>query len=174
MTDKLIVEYKKLLATKEQIESEMLLLPHGYISKKTIRGKQYCYLQHRANGKLVSKYLKAAEAPKVAKQITLLKEYKDLLPKIETRLNELEQAAVLLDKDISRKLLLLKMSLGMDKLDTSQKTNSISFASAMNAIEGIPISQQTESDINEWKNGDKSFVSIFQDTLNRYGFVSEV
>ena len=36
MTDKLIVEYKKLLANKEQIESEICHFSHGYISKKPL------------------------------------------------------------------------------------------------------------------------------------------
>ena len=59
--------------------------------------------------------------------------------KTKARLGELEQAAGLLGKNISRQLMLLKLSTGMDSLTAEQKKQSSSFAGAMNAVEGIPV-----------------------------------
>lgn len=174
MSVTLINEYKELLKEKEQIKLEMGYLPQGYISKKTIKEKQYYYLQSRVKSKLVSKYLKKTEKDEILKQIELYKKYKALLPKINIRLKNLEQAADLINKDISRKLMLLKISMGMDKLDSKQKNNNISFASTLNAIEGVSISKETQEDIENWRNGNKTFISIFQNTLNRYGFPMEI
>ena len=174
MAVSLVEDYKKLLNRKVQIESELPDLPRGYISKKTIRGKIYLYLQNRTSGTYASKYLKSEEIDKITQQIALRKQYGAELPKITVRLEELEQAALLLDKGISRELMLLKITAGMDNISFAQKERSSSFASAMNAIEGIPISNQTERDISDWKQGSKSFLAIFETTLQRYGFVLEV
>ena len=43
-----------------QIEDELAGLPAGYISKKMIHGKERFYLQWMENGKLKSRYIKAA------------------------------------------------------------------------------------------------------------------
>jgi hypothetical protein len=174
MAVSLVKDYKKLLNRKMQIESELSNLPRGYISKKTIRGKKYFYLQTRTSGTFTSRYLKREETDTVIKQISLRKQYESELPKIKIRLEELEQASRLLDKDLSRELMLLKITAGMDSIDSAQRERSVSFASAMNAIEGIPISNQTEQDISNWKLGNKSFLTIFKFTLRRYGFVSKV
>ena len=174
MAVSLVADYKKLLNRKVQIESELLNLARGYISRKTIRGKTYLYLQSRTSGTYASRYLKSEETDTVIKQIALRKQYESELPKINVRLEELEQASRLLDKGISRELMLLKITDGMDIIDSAQKERSASFATAMNAIEGIPISYQTAQDISDWKQGNKSFLTIFEVTLRRYGFVSEV
>ena len=86
----------------------------------------------------------------------------------------MEQAARLLGKNINRQLMLLKLSTGMDSWSAEQKRRSSSFAGAMNAVEGIPISEQTAQEIAAWQNGNKPFLSIFEATLKRYGFFSEV
>ena len=174
MSKTLINEYKALVKTKVQIVTEMDTLPHGYISKKTIKNKQYYYLQNRVGGKQVGKYVKATEVDDVIMKIELYKQFKATLPKINVRMNQLEQAADLIDKNISRKLLILKLSGSMDEINMEQKDNSIAFASAMNAVEGIAISEQTKIDITQWRNGNKSFESIFQSTLKRYGCKSKM
>lgn len=174
MVNPIVKEYKTLLEQKQKLESALLALPQGYISQKTIKGKTYCYLQQRASGKLVSRYLKADEVTEVTKQITLRKRYEMELPKVLFRLGELEQAAGLVDKNISRGLLRLKISAGMDIISATQKENSFAFACAMNAIEGIPITGEAAQDIARWKDGSSSFLSVFETTLKRYGFPTEV
>ncbi|MEG0330617.1 MAG: hypothetical protein RR537_01875 [Longicatena sp.] len=167
-------EYKELLHQKNEIEQTLPSLLEGYISTKTIKEKQYYYLQNRVNGKITSKYLKENEVEIIKEQVELCKKYKAEFPKIELRLKELEQAVKLIDKNIARSLTLLKLSWGMDSLSNVQKERSASFAFALNAIEGIYVSKTTEKNIDKWKNGDKSFLSIFETTLNMYGFATEV
>lgn len=170
----IINEYKELLLQKNKTEQTLPSLPVGYISTKTIKGKQYYYLQNRVNGKIISKYLKENEVSIIKEQVDLCKKYKAELPKIEARLKELEQAAKLIDRSIARNLIILKLSCGMDSLSSFQKERSVSFANALNAIEGVYASKTTQQNIDKWKTGEESFISIFQSTLNMYGFVAEV
>lgn len=174
MSNIIIDEYKELLLQKNEIEQVIPSLPKGYISTKTIKEKQYYYLQNRVNGKITSKYLKENEVDMIKQQVELCKKYNGELPKIEARLKELEQAAKLIDRNIARHLILLKLSCGMDSLSSMQKERSASFANALNAIEGIYASKSTQQNIDKWKVGDESFITIFQSTLNMYGFASEV
>lgn len=170
----IINEYKELLCQKNEIELTLPSLPEGYISTKTIKEKQYYYLQNRVDGKITSKYLKENEVDTIKEQVERCKKYKAELPKTEVRLKELEQAAKLIDKSIARHLALLKLSCGMDSLSSVQKERSASFANALNAIEGVYASETTERNIDKWKTGEESFISIFQSTLNMYGFAAEV
>lgn len=174
MDNMVLSEYKDLLERKLVLETELQSLVQGYISNKTIKGKTYCYLQNRVDGKLTSQYLKREEVDKITEQIARRKECEAELPKLKARLNELEQAAGLLGKNISRRLMLLKLSAGMDSLTAEQKRRSSSFAGAMNAVEGIPVSEQTARDIVAWQSGNKPFLSILEATLKRYGFSAEV
>ena len=48
------------LSTSE-IEDRLDKLPVGYISKKIIKGREYCYYQWRENDKVKSRYLKKNE-----------------------------------------------------------------------------------------------------------------
>ncbi|MEG0292109.1 MAG: hypothetical protein RR420_07545 [Anaerovoracaceae bacterium] len=170
----IINEYQELLLKKKQIEEILPSLPDGYISMKTIKEKQYYYLQKRVGGKIVSKYLKENEVDIIKERVERRKKYKAELPNVEVRLKELEQAAKLIDKSIARQLTMLKLSCCMDSLSDAQKERSISFANALNAIEGVCASKTTKQNIDKWKNGDESFISIFQSTLNMYGFKTEV
>lgn len=52
-----------------QIEEELAGLPTGYISVKNIRGKERRYLQWLEDGKLKSKYIKAAELDAMTAQV---------------------------------------------------------------------------------------------------------
>lgn len=163
-----------MLERKESLKAELESLPRGYISRKTINGKGYRYLQARISGKMVSVYLKGDEADKVSVQLSRRKAVESELPEIDARLAELEQAAGLIGKGVDRKLMLLKISLGMDAMTTEQKRNCVSFANAMNAIEGVCVSEQTSRDISDWENGKKSYLAVFETVLRRYGFSTEV
>ncbi len=173
MTD-IIFEYKELLASKLEIEQKLNVLPKGYISKKTIGGKQYLYLQTRNGDTVDSKYIKAEEAEEVTNQISLRKEYESQLPEILIRLADIETAAELLDKALLRKLKMLKLTSGMDSISIDEKEKRISFSDAMTSIEGVPVSDRVKKDLTNWKNGNITFLSVFEQTLRRYGFVTEV
>ena len=51
-------EYESLLSRYQFIKRELSTLPIGYISKKSINGKEQYYLQHRLGKKVVSVYIK--------------------------------------------------------------------------------------------------------------------
>ena len=74
---------------------------------------------------------------------------------------------------ILRKLKILKLTNGMDNISSEEKEKRISFSEAMTSIEGVPVSDSVKSDLANWKNGNISFLSVFEQTLRRYGFVTE-
>ncbi len=69
---------------------ELESLPKGYISKKTIHGKEYFYLQFLENKKIVSKYVKISDLKDLKTMLAKRKEIEeeiDTLLKQEKRLN---------------------------------------------------------------------------------------
>ena len=51
------VELERIENIIKEYELELENLPDGYLSKKTINGKVYYYLQNRKEGKIVSNYI---------------------------------------------------------------------------------------------------------------------
>lgn len=168
----LISEYKELLELKIQIERKLATLPKGYISEKTIGGNKYFYLQTRNGSTVESKYIKNVD--EIKSEIALRKKYEAELPTVTKRITELESAAKILSKALFRKLKVLKLSTGMDNISSAEREKRISFSDAMSSIEGVPISDKVKSDLVSWKNGNITFLSIFEQTLKRYGFAAEV
>ena len=173
MQNNVLNEYTNLLKTKFVYMERLSALPKGYISKKTIGNKEYHYLQFRNGGKVESKYLKDTEVSEMTKLFELRKEAESALPKIEKRLGELEMATKLLDVSLFRRLAMLKISVGMDDICREDKEKCVSFADAMTSIEGVSISMDTKHHLNDWKDGNVSFLSIFEQTLKQYGFAVE-
>lgn len=169
----IISQYKELLNKKLDIEQKLSTLPKGYISKKNIGGKQYLYLQTRNGNTVESKYIKAEEAEAITNQLALRKEYEEKLPEIISKLTDIENAAKLLDKALLRKLKMLKLINGMDSISADEKGKRISFSDAMTSIEGVPVSDKVKKDLINWKNGDITFLSIYEQTLKKYGFITE-
>lgn len=64
-------------------ERDLQALPKGYISKKKIAGKEYCYLQHRDGGKVVGKYIAADELPKLEAQVQRRKQLEASLRRVK-------------------------------------------------------------------------------------------
>ncbi len=174
MDNAIIMEYTKLLERKAELEKALSKLPQGYISNKSINGKTYQYLQSRVAGKMTGEYLKKDKAGAVAEQLRLRKQYEAELPGLNTRLGELERAARLIGHGLDRRMNLIKLGMGMDDLPAEQKKRCASFANAMNAIEGIPASEQTADGLADWQAGKISYLSVFEATLRRYGFWAEV
>ena len=170
MDNAIVNEYTKLLEKKARLQKDLSVLPQGYISKQNINGRTYYYLQNRVSGKMTGIYLKKDEVDRVSEQLRLRKQYEAELPKVNSRLSELEQAARLIGHGLDRRLLLQKLGAGMDMLSADQKGRCISFADAMNAIEGVPASAQTSKGLADWQAGKTSYLSVFEATLRRYGF----
>ena len=74
---------RNILARIEELKSEIKKLPSGYISHKTIYGKERCYYQWREDGKLKSKYIKEGEYEGLRKDIEKRREYQEELKKLQ-------------------------------------------------------------------------------------------
>lgn len=57
-------------------------LPKGYVSRKRIKGKEYCYLQRKENGKVVSEYIPAERLQEVEEQVKRRKQLDEALRRI--------------------------------------------------------------------------------------------
>lgn len=167
-------EYRSLIDKKQKMESELFSLPIGYISKKNIKGNVQYYLQRREGARIVGAYIRNDEVEEVTAKIERRKSIIEELALINERLAQLEQAAKLIDKNLLCSLSVYKLSAGMDKLSTEEKEKCSSFGYAMNSIEGVSVSKETDGAINAWKNGNMSFLTVFENTLKRYGFPVEV
>ena len=64
-----------------------------------------------------------------------------------------------------------KVCEGIDALTLEEKERCLSFAEAINAIEGLTISTELEQQLKKWKNSEITFYQVFEDTLKRYGFL---
>ena len=93
---------------------------------------------------------------------------------IELRLEQLEQAAKLIGKNLYCKFMMMKLSVGMDDLNMEQRKLCSSFGTAMNAVEGVMVSEETAAEIDQWHRKEKSFQTVYENTLLRYGFPLEV
>ena len=65
-----------------------------------------------------------------------------------------------------------KLCEGMDALTLEEKERCVSFAEAINAIEGLTISTELKQQLEKWKNGETTFYQVFEDTLKRYRFAT--
>ena len=63
-----------------------------------------------------------------------------------------------------------KLCEGMDALTLEEKERCLSFAEAINAIEGLTISTELKQQLEKSKNGETTFYQVFEDTLKKYGF----
>jgi len=174
MTQNIIDEYIELLKMRLVYLNRLSELPRGYISKKTIGNKEYNYLQYRNKGRVESRYIRDDEINDILKFLELRKEAEMASPEIDKRLCEIEKAARLLDASLFRRLGMLKICIGMDDISREVSESCVSFSDAMTSIEGVPVSANLQNDLNCWKNGDVSFLTVFEHTLRHYGFAVEV
>ncbi len=167
-------EYKALIDKKCLLESTVRSLPIGYISEKIIKGKVQYYLQHRNGGKVSGVYIKASEVESVRQGIEARKSNVIAIQEIDDRIAKLEEAAKIIGNDLYCKLMVYKLSGGMDVLEIAEKERCTSFGLTMNAIEGVAMSEVTAAKVDEWKKGNKTYLSVFEETLRHYGFPTEV
>lgn len=75
-----------------------------------------------------------------------------------------------MDKDLQRKQNLFNLCNGMDELDIHKKEKCLSFSEAILSIEGMKVSEEVARAIEQWKEGKTTYLSVFEETLKRYGF----
>lgn len=76
----------------------------------------------------------------------------------------------IMDKAMKRKQDLFELCNGMDELNINIKEKCLSFSEAMLSIEGMKVSNEVTLALEEWKEGKVTYLSIFESTLQRYGF----
>lgn len=170
----IITQYKQALKRSLDIEQELDILPCGYISKKVICGKAQHYLQRRIGKKIVGRYIPGDEVEAIRNGLLKRSELTEELSQVKARVFELEAAAKLVDKNDYNYLLLLKVCLPMEDLSNESRMKASSFAGSMNAVEGVYATEETQSAVSRWINGEESFLSVYESTLRKYGFPVEV
>ncbi|MFA6142526.1 MAG: hypothetical protein WC738_04435 [Candidatus Omnitrophota bacterium] len=80
------------LNVKSKIAKKLAGLPQGSIKERTIAGKVYYYLQHRAGSKVRHKYLGKNEPVDLLKQLNERKALKFELKKVNESLRMLNRA----------------------------------------------------------------------------------
>lgn len=171
----MFMEYTKLLEKKARLQKELSVLPQGYISKKNINGKTYHYLQNRVSGKMAGIYLKKDKVDRVSEQIRLRKQYEEELPKVNIRLNELEQAARLIGHGLDRRLLLQKLGAGMDMLSAEQKGRWHFFCRRDERHRGSPGQRaDLQRACRLARMGKRLTFPFLKQRCRRYGFKTEV
>ena len=172
MERSLFIEYQALLEEQKELQKKISQTTHGYLSKKSIRGKTYWYLQARKEGRVMSQYIPEEQVEALAASIEERKKYENELAALALQIQAIEELAQ--NKADTRSLMRMKLTAGMDSLDEEQRGKSASFADAMNAIEGVPASSATAKAVADWKLGKAPYYKIFEETLKRYGFLAEV
>ena len=128
--------YKKTNNEIQMLEAEKMILPKGYIRKKTINGKEYTYLQYRDGNKVRSVYIDKHTKAEIEKKIAERKRIENKIRELQQRKKTLERKLgirkYLPEKDVDYKAYSLFMSqlahdykrLGtegfMEKYDTSK------------------------------------------------------
>ena len=174
MANSLEKEYKKILSRRSDIISLLDQLPDGYISEKNINGTKQYYLQKRVGKKVVGKHISSGELSSIRLGLSRRESLEKEIKVTEERLVSIEAASKLVSHNLYKRILLLKACMPMESLSTDAKVRASSFAEAMNAIEGIPATEEMKSGINAWHSGDVTFLSLYEATLKKYGFPVEV
>jgi len=164
-------DYYSLLSEKAKYLKSMSELKDGYISIKKISGKQYAYLQKRVNGKLSSEYIKEDMLPKVKRGLQKRNEIETIIDQTNGELNKLETAANMLDKTLYHRFIILRRCSEMDSMPTAMRKRTLEFGNAMNALEGIPASEDTEKMLSLWVVGQRSFSEGYLQTLIKYNLI---
>lgn len=173
MYQSLINEYRSLLYKEKGLEDRIHELPRGYISTKKINGKNYSYCQYRVNEKVVSQYVPSNHIDDMKKQIKMRKEYQAELQQLHKKRKQIESVAFKLNKGLISCFNLLEASIGMDELNIDERYKSLSFADAINAIEGVPINQQTAKELSQWAEKKQSYYDVCINVLKNCGVVLE-
>lgn len=91
LDDVLREEHDRLMSMRSAMSGEIAGLPQGYISRKRISGREYCYLQRRIEGRVVSSYVKHNDVSALEKQILRRRQLKSSIREIDENLRKLRR-----------------------------------------------------------------------------------
>ena len=92
LEDILEEEYARSARLSRLMENELKTLPKGSIRIKTIRKREYYYLNHREGNKVISDYIPASEVDEIRAKITRRKELIAALKEQERSRKQIERA----------------------------------------------------------------------------------
>jgi len=164
-------EYNSFLSQQGEYLEISYTLRDGYISKKTISGKQYPYLQRKVDGRLNSEYIREDKLPQVKSELQKRIEIERAIDRTNEELDRLEVAAKVLDKSLYHKLIIIRRCSLMDSMPVDMRKKSLEFGNAMTALEGIPASEDTEKTLSLWAIGQYSFKDGYLRTLTKYHLI---
>ena len=167
----LVDEYRHLLQRDVQLQKRMQQIPRGYIVKKRISGKDYYYLQYSFQGKKKSEYIHDQDVAAIREAITDREPLRQEIEHNRAEQERLEKAAQILDIGLYRLLRCLKQCAAMDAMPLTKRPQALSFAKAMTALEGLPAQEETETGLQLWSVGKKSFADVYLKAMHKYGIV---
>ena len=164
-------EYSNLLAQETVLRQEMHDIPKGYLVTKKIAGKEYLYLQYTAQGKKKSEYVREEDWTRVKAAIARREPVREELDVLHREQLRLESAARILDSNLYRTFVFLKQCNEMDALPMEKRSDALSFARAMTALEGLSAREETEQNLLLWARGEKRFADFYMKSLQSYRVV---
>lgn len=84
-------ERERLQRIQAAMLKELELLPKGYISKKTIHGKQYSYLQKREGNKIVSQMIPHQDIAEIERKIVRRRQLQASIREVEANIQKIER-----------------------------------------------------------------------------------
>lgn len=90
------------------------------------------------------------------------------ITQIDARLEQLEQAAQILDVRMSRSFFFLRQCANMDALPLSKRPEALAFANAMTALKGLPVSDEVNRGLDAWAAGKLKYKEVYFPSLQRY------
>ena len=92
LEDVLSEEYARSLRFSRLMEKELTTLPKGSVRVRTIRGREYYYLNHREGDRVKSDYIPASEVEEVRAKVDRRRELKAALKEQERSRKQIERA----------------------------------------------------------------------------------
>lgn len=92
LEDVLSEEYARSLRLSRLMEKELTTLPKGSVRVRTIRGREYYYLNHREGDRVISDYIPASEVEEVRAKVDRRRELKAALKEQERSRKQIERA----------------------------------------------------------------------------------
>ena len=92
LEDVLSEEYARSLRLSRLMEKELTTLPKGSVRVRTIRGREYYYLNHREGDRVKSDYIPASEVEEVRAKVDRRRELKAALKEQECSRKQIGRA----------------------------------------------------------------------------------
>lgn len=116
-----------------------------------------------------SEYLQETKVASVCEMLTHGEVLRKELEINHASLERLERAVKILDEQLSRTFFYLRQCAEMDALPVSKREKALSFARAITSLEGLPVKETTEENLQLWAKGEKFFADFYLPALQNYG-----